>query len=178
VKPTTRLHLMPRPRLNGAIPPFQYAFMAWCPVKSIRTTLLFYCCSTAISIVHEAYDRPGDSHNVTLSVSVRRCCWERLSLATWLLVPRSSVYNSRYFLVFFETMSLYCKKDEVSVDWGIKLKHSESNLPGDKEKKLILGYCLSSYSFMSFDIIGRNPQIEGTSNSLAGYRGFKIQFRK
>jgi len=31
VKLTIRLHLIPRPRMRGAIPPFhQYASMAWC----------------------------------------------------------------------------------------------------------------------------------------------------
>jgi hypothetical protein len=34
VKPTTHLHLVPRSRIRGAIPPLpQYAFMAWCLVK-------------------------------------------------------------------------------------------------------------------------------------------------
>jgi hypothetical protein len=34
VKLTTRIHLVPRSRMLGAIPPFpQYAFMAWCFVK-------------------------------------------------------------------------------------------------------------------------------------------------
>jgi hypothetical protein len=35
VKLTTNLHLMPRSRMRGAIPPLpQYAFMAWCSVKA------------------------------------------------------------------------------------------------------------------------------------------------
>jgi hypothetical protein len=35
VKLTTHLHLVPRSRMRGAIPPFpQYAFMAWCWVKA------------------------------------------------------------------------------------------------------------------------------------------------
>jgi hypothetical protein len=34
VKLTTHLHLVPRSRLRGAIPPLpQYVFMAWCLVK-------------------------------------------------------------------------------------------------------------------------------------------------
>jgi hypothetical protein len=34
------LHLVPRSGMRGAIPPLpQYAFMAWCSVKSIGTTL-------------------------------------------------------------------------------------------------------------------------------------------
>jgi hypothetical protein len=34
VKLTTHLHLVPRSRMIGAIPPLpQYAFMAWCSVK-------------------------------------------------------------------------------------------------------------------------------------------------
>jgi hypothetical protein len=40
VKLTTHLHLVPRSRMCGAIPPLpQYAFMAWCSVKSTGTTL-------------------------------------------------------------------------------------------------------------------------------------------
>jgi hypothetical protein len=41
VKLTTHLHLMPRSRMRGAIPPLpQYAFMAWWSVKSTGTTTL------------------------------------------------------------------------------------------------------------------------------------------
>jgi hypothetical protein len=40
VKLTTHLHLVPRSKNDGAIPPLlQYAFMVWCLVKSTGTTL-------------------------------------------------------------------------------------------------------------------------------------------
>jgi hypothetical protein len=44
VKLTTDLHLVPRSRIRGAIPPFlQYAFMAWCSVKrKHRDNFTFY----------------------------------------------------------------------------------------------------------------------------------------
>jgi hypothetical protein len=49
MKLTTHLHLGLRSRMRGAIPPLpQYAFMAWCSVKSTGTTLplplLFHLC--------------------------------------------------------------------------------------------------------------------------------------
>jgi hypothetical protein len=41
VKLTTQLHLVPRSRMCGAIPPLpQYAFMAWCSVE-VRGQLYF-----------------------------------------------------------------------------------------------------------------------------------------
>jgi hypothetical protein len=47
VKLTTHLHLVPRSRMRGAIPPFpQYAFMAWCSVKAQGKLYLFYFINT------------------------------------------------------------------------------------------------------------------------------------
>jgi hypothetical protein len=44
LKLTTHLHLLPRWRMSGAIPPFlQYVFMAWCLVKH-RDNFTFYFC--------------------------------------------------------------------------------------------------------------------------------------
>jgi hypothetical protein len=41
MKLTTHLNLVPRSKMHGAISPLpQYAFMAWCSVKSIGTTLM------------------------------------------------------------------------------------------------------------------------------------------
>jgi hypothetical protein len=43
VKLTTHLHLVPRSKKNGAIPPLpQYAFMAWCLVKKAQGQLYLY----------------------------------------------------------------------------------------------------------------------------------------
>jgi hypothetical protein len=43
VKLTTHLHLVPRSRMRGAIPPLpQYAFMAWCSVKKAQGQLYLY----------------------------------------------------------------------------------------------------------------------------------------
>jgi hypothetical protein len=49
VKLTTQLHLVPRSRIHGAIPPLpQYAFMAWCSVRHRKNfTFTLY-----ISVLH------------------------------------------------------------------------------------------------------------------------------
>jgi hypothetical protein len=42
VRLTTHLHLVPRSRMRGAIPPLsQYAFMAWCLVKVQKQLYLY-----------------------------------------------------------------------------------------------------------------------------------------
>jgi hypothetical protein len=38
---TTHLHIVPRSRMRGAIPPLQYAFMAWCSVEAQEQLYLY-----------------------------------------------------------------------------------------------------------------------------------------
>jgi hypothetical protein len=57
VKLTTHLHLVPRSRMSGAIPPFpQYASMTWCSVKkSTGTTFYFGDITYHHSSYHQEY---------------------------------------------------------------------------------------------------------------------------
>jgi hypothetical protein len=67
-KLTTHLHLVPRSRMHGAILPFpQYAFMAWCSIKS-QGQLYLFCFAFAsylrniklvLNFVHFFYSSAG-----------------------------------------------------------------------------------------------------------------------
>jgi hypothetical protein len=49
VKLTTHLHLVPRSRMLGAMPPLpQYAFMAWRSIKAQGQIYLYLCCNLGL----------------------------------------------------------------------------------------------------------------------------------
>jgi hypothetical protein len=58
MKLTTHLHLVPRSRMHGAIPPLpQYAFMVWCSVKTqgqlyIYIQMLVYYCELHFEVAN------------------------------------------------------------------------------------------------------------------------------
>jgi hypothetical protein len=96
VKLTTYLHLVPRSRMGGAIPPItQYASIAWCSVKAQIKFYLFI--HDQIIIAVSDYTLRADERGV----SCKCCPWARLS-------PGKSPYTS---LLFHQTThpSLYLK---------------------------------------------------------------------
>jgi hypothetical protein len=73
VKLTTHLHLVPRSRMSGAIPPFPlYIFMAWCLVKHRDNFTLLYLVAV-VACRKQLQLQSGDSHPT----------WSRASSYEW-----------------------------------------------------------------------------------------------
>jgi len=70
VKLTTHLHLVPRSRMCGILPPFpQYVLMAWCLVKHRDNFTLSWCMSCTCNVTsHDlSYTCYVSSHDVCLA---------------------------------------------------------------------------------------------------------------
>jgi hypothetical protein len=56
---TTHLHIVPRLRMRGAIPPLQHAFMAWCPVKAQGQLYLYLQKVREVTVLQQLLSSPG-----------------------------------------------------------------------------------------------------------------------
>jgi hypothetical protein len=91
VKLTTHLHVMPRSRMRGAIPPLpQYVFMAWCLVKHSDnfTSLPFY----VIIIQLEETANIKSLGNEAVLPTLKQCSWTVVSFCSFVL------YSTKYLI--------------------------------------------------------------------------------
>jgi hypothetical protein len=111
MKLTTHIHLVPRSRLRGAIPPLpHYAFMAWCSVKARKQLYLY------LYLTHAR----RNTHTFLTRNRVREMLWN----VTWGYRSCEESYASALVLFWYRTVPIFRMSHGCTVQYRFARRES------------------------------------------------------